>query len=114
LVARKGECLAERVDQVLGLAENDHVCEGRERDGIGESQRAPTDDERVPLVPVLAEDGDPGQIEHVEEAGDLQLVADGKSETGKTADGLLRLVRADRNARLAPGLNVVGKERPLR
>src|SRR6266446_2074615 len=87
---------------------------GQEGDGIGERQRAAADDQRVPLVPVLEQDGDPGQIEHVEEAGDLQLVADGKSETGKAGDGVLRLVRADRDARLAPGLHVVGEERPLR
>ena len=87
--------------------------EGSERDRIREGERAAADDERMAFVALLAMQGDAGEIQHVEEAGELELVADGEREAGELRHGLLGLVGAERHAGFAPGCDVVGKEGAL-
>jgi len=65
------------------------------------------------IVAFLAEQGQPGELEHVEDAGELQLVADRERKAGELRHRLLRLVRAERHPRVAPGGDVVRQERPL-
>src|ERR1700682_1440052 len=103
LMAGEGERVAEDVDQVLRFAEHHHVGEGSERNGIGKGERAPTYDQGMAIVAFLAEEGQPGELEHVEDARELQLVADREREAGELRDRLLRLVRARRAAGLPPG-----------
>ena len=72
--------LKQLVDELVGLAHDNQIDEGLERRRVREGERPASDDERVAVRPLAREQGQPGQPQHLEHAGDLQLVGDREGE----------------------------------
>ncbi len=79
-------------DARLRLADDDRVDDPREGDRVGERERAPRDDERMPAVAVPAPRRNARGSQHAHEAGDLELVRHAEGEHGQLFDGAHRLV----------------------
>jgi hypothetical protein len=108
-----GRRLQQDVDEVIGLALHEHVHEGLEGIRIGEGERPTGHHEGVALVPLLLEDGDAGQVQHGEQAGQLQLVGHGEGQHVEAGDGGLRLEGEEGRAGAAVRLHVIGQEGAL-
>ena len=118
LVARqpRGQGVEQLVNQLLALAEHEQVREWGQRDRVREGKRPAADDQRLALPALLSVERDAGEREHLEQAGQLELVADRERERFELRDGPLRLEREHRDAGVAVERDrrlVVGQEGPL-
>ena len=101
------------VDQLFGLAEHDDVDEGRQWQRVRERQRAAHDHQGIGGPALGRKHGQAGQVEHLADADDLQLVAHREGQHGQLGDGPLPLVGEQGRAARAPGGDVVGQEGAL-
>ncbi len=101
------------VDRVLCFAKHEHVDERLERRRIRERERPAGNDQRMGLVAVLCERRDTGEVEHLEQAGDLELVTHRKCNNFRVDNGPLPLVGDKRHSRRSPVGRVVGQKRAL-
>ena len=64
----------ERRQEYLALADANGVEEGRHRHGVARQARSPSNDERVPLVPLRREHGDARVTQHGRDGEVVQFV----------------------------------------
>jgi len=107
------EALHRGHDGLFGLPEEHRIHHGGAGQRVREGERPAEEDAGVALVAVAPQRGDAGEIEHVEEAGQLELIGHGHGDEREGRQRRLRLHRQRREARLPVGLDVVRQEHPL-
>jgi len=93
--------------RLLAVPDEEGVEEGGDRRGVQRADAA-RDDQRVPLAPVLRQQGDPRKIQHQEDVGVGELVAEREPHHVEVAGGAPRLERGERLPRGPQVLRVVG------
>ena len=101
---------------VLGLAHDDDVGHGPSGHGVGEGERATHHDQRPASRAGLAfrrQDRQAGQIEAVDQTGDLELVGKREGHHVEVGHRTVRLVGAQDLVLQASGGDVIGQEGAL-
>jgi hypothetical protein len=101
------------MDELLRLALNEHVHEGLQRIRVREGQRPTSHDKRMPLAALLLQQRQPRELQHREDAGQLQLIRHREGQHGEAGDGGLGLIGEELRPRTAVRLHVLREEGSL-
>jgi len=77
------------VDRLFRLAEDDQIGKRSEWHRIGKGEGTAADHQRIAFASFRGTHRDPGEVQHLEEPGQLELVADREREASELADGAL-------------------------
>ena len=101
------------VYRLVGLAHDDRIDEGGERERIAKGQRSAGEDERVMLVSLLRERRDARELHALNQSGQLGFVRHRNRDDRVVGDRPQLFIGDERAARLLPSLEVVRQKRPV-